>query len=159
MSSAVSAMSVSALCGRVLGGVDVPADHERQLRIGLHAAGADLAPLEVEAIGAATVAGHGVATHALLDLGHVVDREAPAEPAAAGVGTLAYGLAERGLVGGGVVEDFDNFEVLVVLERQDHVARAESGVRAAVDEGGTEQLCRALAVVPARPSAPTAKET
>jgi hypothetical protein len=124
---------------RVLGRVDVPRRDVRQLRIGPHAAGADLAPLQVEAVGTSTVAGHRVTADATLDLGHVVDRHAPGHPPAAGVGALADGLAEGGLVGRRVVEHLHDLEVLLVLERQDHVAGAEARVRPTVEEGGTEE--------------------
>ena len=64
----------------------------------------------------------------------VVDRDDPAEPAAAERGAGAHGLAERRLVGGRVVEHLDDLEVGVVGQRQDHVAGAEAGVDATVDE-------------------------
>ena len=114
---------------------------------------------EVEAVGTAAVAGHGVPADPVLDLGHVVDRDAPGHPAATGLGALTDGLAEGGLVRRRVVEDLDDLEVLTVLERQDHVAGAEPGVGPAVEERGAQQADPSSAVVPARPSRPTANET
>ena len=123
---------------RVLLRRHVPARDVRQLRVGLHAARADLAPLQVEAVGATSVAGHRVAADAPLHLGHVVDRHAPGHPATTGLRALPDDLSERGLVGGGVVEDLHDLHVLAVAEREHHVAGAEARVRAAVEERRAE---------------------
>ena len=74
----------------------------------------------------------------------VVDRDDPAEPAAAERGAGAHGLAERRLVGRRVVEHLDDLEVGAVGQRQDHVAGAEARVHAAVDEVPAEQSPEAL---------------
>ena len=88
--------------------------------------------------------GDGLAPEPLLDGRDVVDRDDPAEPAAAEGGTGAHGLAERRLVGGRVVEHLDDFEVGVVGERQDHVAGPEPRVHATLDELTAEQPPDAL---------------
>ena len=109
-------------------------DEERQLRVGDQAVDADLLPEQLGAVGAVPVAVGGLAAEPLLDHGDVVDRDDPAEPAAAEGGAGAHGLAERRLVGRGVVEHLDDLEVGVVGQRQDHVAGAEARVHAAVGE-------------------------
>ena len=86
----------------------------------------------------------GLAAEALLDDGDVVDRDDPAEPAAAEGGAGAHGLAERRLVGRRVVEHLDDLEVGVVGQRQDHVAGAEARVDATVGELLAEQPPEAL---------------
>ena len=87
---------------------------------------------------------HGLAAEALLDRGDVVDRDDPAEPAAAERGAGPDGLAERRLVGGRVVEHLDDLDVGAVGQRQDHVAGAEARVDATVDEVLAEQSPDAL---------------
>ena len=72
------------------------------------------------------------------------DGDDPAEPAAAEGGAGADGLAEGGLVAGGVVEDLDDLHVDVAGQRQGHVAGAEAGMDAPVDEVGAEQPPDAL---------------
>ena len=67
-----------------------------------------------------------------LDLADVVDRDHPAEPAAAELGAGPDRLAERGLVRGGVVEHLDDLDVGAGGQRQHHVAGAEAWVDAAV---------------------------
>ena len=90
------------------------------------------------------VADHGLAAEPVLGHGDVVDRDDPAEPAAAERGAGADRLAERRLVGCGVVEDLDHLEVGVVGQRQHHVAGAEPRVHATVDELGAQQTADAL---------------
>ena len=87
---------------------------------------------------------HGLATEPVLERRDVVDRDDPAEPAAAERGAGAHGLAERRLVGGRVVEHLDDLEVGVVGQRQDHVAGPEPRVDATVDEVLAEQPPDAL---------------
>ena len=74
----------------------------------------------------------------------VVDRDDPAEPAAAECGAGAHRLPERGLVGCRVVEDLDDLEVGAVGQREDRVAGAEAGVDSAGGELLTEQLRESL---------------
>ena len=100
--------------------------------------------LQLRAVGAVPVAVGGLAAEPLLDDGDVVDRDDPAEPAAAEGGAGPHGLAERRLVGRRVVEHLDDLEVGVVRQRQDHVAGAEAGVHAAVGEVLAEQSPDAL---------------
>ena len=102
-----------------------------QLRVGLQAPDAELLPEELGAVGAVPVAVDGLAAEARLVRSDVVDRDHPAEPTATEQRAGAHGLAERGLVGGGMVEDLDDLEVGVVGQRQDRVAGAEAGVDAA----------------------------
>ena len=61
----------------------LPLDEERQLRVGDQAVDADLLPAQLGAVGAVPVAVDGLAAEPLLDRGDVVDRDDPAEPAAA----------------------------------------------------------------------------
>ena len=136
-------VAVGAVAGVQLGG-DLPLDEERQLRVGDQAVDADLLPAQLGAVGAVAVAVGGLAAEPLLDDGDVVDRDDPAEPAAAERGAGAHRLAERRLVGGGVVEHLDDLEVGVAGQRQDHVAGAEAGMHAAVDEVRAEQSPEAL---------------
>ncbi len=122
---------------QLLGGV--PLHEERQLGVGDQAVDADLLPEQLGAVGAVPVAlGRGPA-EPLLDDGDVVDRDHPAEPATAEGGAGAHGLAERRLVGRGVVEHLDDLEVGAVGQRHDHVAGAEAGVHPAVGERAAEQ--------------------
>ena len=129
---------------RVVAGVDVPLDEERQLRVGLQALDAQLLPEQLDAVGAVPVALDRLAAEALLEGRDVVDRDDPAEPAAAELGAGAHGLAERGLVRGGVVEDLDDLEVGALGQGQDRVAGAEAGVDAAAGELLAEQCREAL---------------
>ena len=76
-------------------GLDVPLDEERQLRVGLQALDAQLLPEQLDAVGAVPVAVDGLAAEACLEGPDVVDRDDPAEPAAAERGAGAHGLAER----------------------------------------------------------------
>ena len=99
---------------------------------------------QLGAVGAVPVAGDRLAAEPLLDRRDVVDRDDPAEPAAAEGGAGAHGLAERRLVGGRVVEHLDDLEVGVVRQRQDHVAGPEARVHATVDEVTAEQPPDAL---------------
>ena len=118
----------------------LPLDEERQLRVGLQALDADLLPAQLVTVGTVPVARHGLAAQPPLERGDVVDRDDPAQPPAAELGAGADGLAERRLVGGGVVEDLDHLEVGAGGQRQHHVAGAEPGVDPAVDERLPEQL-------------------
>ena len=122
---------------------DLPLDEERELRVGDQAVDADLLPPELGAVGAVPVAGDRGAAEALLDGRDVRDRDDPAEPAAAERGAGPHGLAERRLVGGGVVEALDDLEVGRVGERKDHVARAEPRVHATVDELAPQRRAQA----------------
>jgi hypothetical protein len=88
------------------------------------------------------VARHGVPPDATLDFGQVVDGDAPVQPAAAGHAACPHRLPEGRLLGGRVVERFDNFEVLEVLEREDAVGGAEPRVNATVDELGPQCLAQ-----------------
>ena len=134
--------------GRAVAGVEVrgrlPLDEERQLGVGEQAVDADLLPEQLGAVGATTVALDRLATEPGLDLGDVGDGDDPAEPAAAEGGAGADGLAEGGLVAGRVVEDLDDLHVDVAGQRQGHVAGAEAGMDAPVDEVGAEQPPDAL---------------
>jgi hypothetical protein len=121
-----------------------PLDEERQLGVGDQAVDADLLPEQLGAVGTMTVARDGLAPESLLDGRDVVDRHDPAEPATAERGAGTYGLAERCLVGGGMVEDLHHLQVGVVRERQDHVAGPEAGVHTPVDEVTAEQPPDAL---------------
>src|SRR5512139_4327614 len=112
----------------------LPLDEERQLRVGLEALHAELAPLELHAVGTVPVAQDRLSAEALLVRRDVLDGDDPAHPAAAALGAGPDGLAERRLVGGGVVEYLDDLEVRACTERQDHVARAEAGVDPPVTE-------------------------
>ena len=123
---------------------DVPLDEERQLRVRDQAVDPDLLPRQVRAVGTVPVAGRRLAAEALLDLGDVVDRHDPPEPPAAQGRPGAHGLAERCLVGRGVVEHLDDLEVGVLRQRQDHVASTEPRMHAPVDEVCSEQLADAL---------------
>ena len=137
----------------------LPLDEERQLRVGLQALHADLAPAQLDAVGTVPVALDGLAAEPLLDLADVVDRDDPAEPAAAERGAGADGLAERCLVGGRVVEHLDDLDVGAGGQRQHHVAGAEAGVDAAVAELLAEQRADAVRPCSCRPSGPAAYET
>ena len=130
------------------GRVDVPLDEERQLRVGLQALDAELLPEQLGAVGAVPVAVDGLAAEAVLERLDVVDRDDPAEPAAAELGAGAHGLAERCLVRGGVVEDLDDLEVGAVGQGQDRVAGAEAGVDATADELLAQQGREALRSCP-----------
>ena len=121
-------------------GVVLPLHEERQLRVGLQALDADLLPAQLVAVGPVAVALHGLTAETLLERGDVGDGDHPAEPAAAELRARAHGLAERGLVGGGVVEALDHLDVGACAERQHHVAGAEAGVDAAVEERFSEQV-------------------
>ena len=112
----------------------LPLHEERQLRVGDQAVDADLPPLQLGPVGAVPVAGRRLTAEASLDLGDVVDRDDPPEPAATQGGAGADGLAERRLVGGGMVENLDDLEVGRVGQREDHVASAETRVDAPVGE-------------------------
>ena len=68
----------------------------------------------------------------------------PARSGAAEGGAGADGLAEGGLVARGVVEDLDDLHVDPAGQRQGHVAGAEAGMDAAVDELRPEQPADAL---------------
>ena len=132
---------------RVVGGVRhalLPLDEVGQLRVGLQALDAELPPAELDPVGAASVAEHGVATEAGLDLGDVVDLDDPTEPAAAGLGPCPDGLAEGRLVAGGVVEHLDDLDVALVGERQDDVARPEARVNSPVDRRDADLRREAL---------------
>ena len=74
------------------------------------------------------------------DMGLAVGIMAPAAVAGAG----PHGLPEGCLVRGGVVEHLDDLDVPVVGEREDHVARAEARMHAAVDGCHTDRLTEAL---------------
>src|SRR5688572_7089613 len=92
------------------------------------------------AVRAVPVAVDGAAAEAVLQRCDVVDGHDPAEPAAAELGARTHGLAERRLVGRGVVEDLDELEVGAVGERKDPVAGAEAGVHTTVLELLAEEL-------------------
>ena len=129
---------------RVMLGTALPLHEERQLRVGLQALHAELAPAQLETVRSVPVSLYRLALKALLDGGDVVDRDHPSEPAAAGFGAGAYCLAERRLVGGRVVEHFDDLEVLPAGQGEHHVAGAEPRVDAAVAELLAEQLRQSL---------------
>ena len=137
----VGAVGVEA---RVQLGRHLPLDEERQLRVCDQAVDADLLPAQLGAVGTVPAADDRLATEPALDHGDVVDRDDPAQPAAATGGAGADGLAERRLVGRRVVEHVDDLEVGVVGQRQHHVAGAEARVHAAVEERGAEQLADAF---------------
>ena len=136
------------VAGRAVAGVQVrrrlPVDEVGELRVVEEAVDADLLPEQLGAVGAVAVALDGLSAQARLDRGDVVDGDDPAHPAAAEGGAGAHGLAERGLVAGGVVEHLDDLEVDVAGERQDHVAGAEAGVHASGREVRAEQPPDAL---------------
>ena len=120
-------------------------DEERQLGVGDQAVDADLLPAAARCRrGDGGCPATASRPSRCLDGRDVVDRDDPAEPAAAEGGAGAHGLAERCLVGGGVVEDLDDLEVGVVGQRQDHVAGPEAGVDATIDELTAEQPPDAL---------------
>ena len=101
---------------------------------------AELLPEQLDAVGAVPVAVDGLAAEACLVRRDVVDRDDPAQPAAAELGAGAHRLAEGGLVGCRVVEHLDDLEVRAVGQREDRVAGAEPGMDAAVGEVLAEQL-------------------
>ena len=128
---------------RVVGGVRhalLPLDEEGQLRVGLQALDPELAPAQLDTVGAVPVAEDGLAAEPRLLLGDVVDLDDPAEPAAAGLGARADDLAEGGLVAGRVVEHLDDLDVPLVRERKDDVARPEARVDSPVDRLDADPL-------------------
>ena len=77
---------------------------------------------------------------ALLDRGDVVDATTqPSQPPPASEARRDR-LAEGRLVGRRVVEHLDDLEVVVLRQREDHVARAEPGVDPAVDRRDADEL-------------------
>ena len=72
---------------RVDGGIG-PLHVVGQLRVGHQALDADLAPPQLDPVGAVAVAVDGATTEALLDRREVVDLDDPAEPAAADLGAV-----------------------------------------------------------------------
>ncbi len=120
--------------------VGLPLDEERQLGIGLKSLDTDLPPPKLDPVRAVPAADHRLTLETLLDQGDVIDGDDPAEPTPARLRTRPYGLTEGRLVGRRVVEHLDQLHVLAARQRQHHVAGAEPGVHATVDERRTEQL-------------------
>ncbi|GMA21219.1 hypothetical protein GCM10025862_32400 [Arsenicicoccus piscis] len=132
---------------RVVGGVRaglVPLHEVGQLRVVDQTLHADLAPGVGDAVGASPVARHARSSEPGLGAGEVVDRDDPAEPAAALLGAVAHRLAEGRLVRRRVVEHLDDLDVEVLGQGQDHVAGAEARVHPAVDRPHTECLAEAV---------------
>ena len=122
----------------------LPLDEEGQLGVGLQALDPELAPAQLDAVGAVPVADDGLAAEPRLHLGDVVDLHDPPEPAAARLRARADDLAERGLVAGRVVEHLDDLDVALVGQRQDDVARPEARVDSPIDRCDTDLLREAL---------------
>ena len=132
---------------RVVGGVRhtlLPLDEEGELRVGLQALDPELAPAQLDPVGAVPVAEDGLAAEPALLLGDVVDLDDPPEPAAACLGARAHDLPEGRLVAGGVVEHLDDLDVPLVGERKDDVARPEARVDSPVDRRDADLLREAL---------------
>src|SRR5450759_1263779 len=103
-----------------------PLDVVGQLRVGNKSLDSELTPLELDAIGAVPAADHGLTAESLLGLGEVVDADNPSQPATASLGTGSNGLAERRLVGGGVVKYRDDLDITLVGQGKDDVAGTEA---------------------------------
>ena len=130
--------------GRVQRGRARPLDEERQRRVVEQVEHADLAPGQVDAVGAAAVTVDGGPAEPRLDRGDVVDGDHPGQPAATGLGARLDRLAERRLVGGRVVQRRDDLEVDTVRQREHEVAGAEARVQTTVVESGTERRAESL---------------
>src|SRR5699024_2669238 len=122
-----------AVCGRS----SLPWDAARKLWVGLRSLSSDLAPPKIESVGSPAVTGHRVPADPSFYRFHVVDGYHPAEPSAAGFGAGTYRLAEGNLIGRGMIEHFDDLQVLMVLQREDHISSAEARMRSAVDKADT----------------------
>src|SRR5919106_5155595 len=113
---------------RVLAGVGLPADEERQLGVGHQPHDADLLPEQLEPVRTLTVALYRRPAQPCLHSGQVVDGDDPAEPPAASLGTRPDGLAERNLVRHRVVQHVDDLEVMATRQRQHAVPGSEARV-------------------------------
>src|SRR5699024_5634369 len=99
---------------RMLRGIGGPLDEERQLGIGDEPLDSDLQPSEFQTGLRRAVAVDGLALEAGLDFGEIIDRDAPAHPAASEFGPGPNRLAERGRESGRVLQGFYDFEVMAV---------------------------------------------
>src|ERR671910_1952393 len=119
---------------RVLTGVGLPADEERQLGVGHQPHDADLPPEQLETVRTLAVALYRRPAQPGLDSGQVVDGDDPAEPPASSLATRPDGLAERNLVRHRVVQHVDDFEVMPARQRQHAVPGPEAWVDPPVDQ-------------------------
>jgi hypothetical protein len=98
----------------MLRGIGGPLDEERQLGVGDEPLDADLQPPEFQTGLRCAVSIDGLAFEASFDCGEIVDRDAPAHPAAAELGTSPDGLAEGCRESGRMLQGFHDFEVMAV---------------------------------------------